>query len=61
MPQWGGITKSLAAYEDAAGELEEVGFTDFVVHWPRPEPPYQGDERVIVAFAEKQLLGGRCR
>ncbi|NGO44265.1 LLM class flavin-dependent oxidoreductase [Streptomyces ureilyticus] len=56
----GGITGSVAAYEDAAGELEEAGFTDLVVHWPRPEPPYQGDEQVIVDFAAKQSLGERC-
>ncbi|MGI5350350.1 LLM class flavin-dependent oxidoreductase [Streptomyces sp. CA-250714] len=56
----GGITGSVGAYEDAAGELEEAGFTDLVVHWPRPEPPYQGDEQVVVDFAEKQLVGERC-
>ncbi|NSC25606.1 LLM class flavin-dependent oxidoreductase [Streptomyces albus subsp. chlorinus] len=55
----GGITGSLGAYEDAAGELEEAGFTDLVVHWPRPEPPYQGDEQVVVDFAEKHLAGER--
>ncbi|WP_107655723.1 LLM class flavin-dependent oxidoreductase [Nocardia suismassiliense] len=53
----GGITSSLAAYEDAAGELAEVGITDLVVHWPRPDQPYQGDEQVIVDFAEKHLGG----
>ncbi|CAM4446764.1 LLM class flavin-dependent oxidoreductase [Nocardia ninae] len=53
----GGITSSLAAYEDAAGELAEVGITDLVVHWPRPDQPYEGDEQVIVDFAEKHLGG----
>ncbi|WP_194836624.1 LLM class flavin-dependent oxidoreductase [Nocardia sp. XZ_19_369] len=53
----GRITSSLAAYEDAAGELAEVGITDLVVHWPRPDQPYQGDEQVIVDFAEKHLGG----
>jgi alkanesulfonate monooxygenase SsuD/methylene tetrahydromethanopterin reductase-like flavin-dependent oxidoreductase (luciferase family) len=24
-----------------------VGVTDLVVHWPRPAPPYQGDEAVL--------------
>ncbi|MFI5778983.1 LLM class flavin-dependent oxidoreductase [Nocardia sp. NPDC051570] len=56
----GGITGSLGAYEDAAGELAEAGFTDLVVHWPRPDEPYQGDERVVVEFAEKHLAGQRC-
>ncbi|MGX1777203.1 LLM class flavin-dependent oxidoreductase [Nocardia brasiliensis] len=50
-----GITGSLAAYEDAAGELEELGVTDLVVHWPRPEQPYQGDEQVVLEFAEKHV------
>jgi alkanesulfonate monooxygenase SsuD/methylene tetrahydromethanopterin reductase-like flavin-dependent oxidoreductase (luciferase family) len=30
----------LAAYES-------VGVTDLVVHWPRPEPPYAGDESIL--------------
>ncbi len=53
----GGVTTSLSAYEDAAGELEEAGITDLVVHWPRPEQPYEGDEQVVVDFAEKHLVG----
>jgi alkanesulfonate monooxygenase SsuD/methylene tetrahydromethanopterin reductase-like flavin-dependent oxidoreductase (luciferase family) len=53
----GGITQSVAAYEDAAQKLEEAGITDLVVHWPRPDQPYQGDERVVVDFAEKHLAG----
>ncbi|MFC9434827.1 LLM class flavin-dependent oxidoreductase [Nocardia sp. NPDC057030] len=53
----GGITGSLAAYEDAAGELEQVGITDLVVHWPRPDQPYRGDEQVVIDFAEKHLGG----
>ena len=53
----GGITASLAAYEDATSELEALGFTDLVVHWPRPDHPYQGDERVILDFARSNLSG----
>ncbi|MCE7000414.1 LLM class flavin-dependent oxidoreductase [Saccharothrix sp. S26] len=53
----GGVTASLAAYEDAVGELADAGFTDLVVHWPRPDHPYQGDEEVLVRFAEKHLAG----
>ncbi|MCM6778278.1 LLM class flavin-dependent oxidoreductase [Nocardia sp. CDC159] len=56
----GGITKSVAAYEDATAELAAIGFTDLIVHWPRPDQPYQGDERVVVEFAEKHLAGRRC-
>ena len=35
---------SLEAFRDTLGRYEAVGITDVVVHWPRPEPPYQGDE-----------------
>ncbi len=31
-------------FADTLGRYEAVGVTDFVVHWPRPTPPYQGDE-----------------
>lgn len=54
----GGITTSVGAYEDAVGELEAAGFTDLVVHWPRPDHPYQGDEQVVVDFARKHLGSG---
>ncbi|PWV57375.1 LLM class flavin-dependent oxidoreductase [Nocardiopsis sp. L17-MgMaSL7] len=54
----GGITASVTAYEDATSELEGLGFTDLVVHWPRPDHPYQGDERVVLDFARNNL-GGR--
>jgi alkanesulfonate monooxygenase SsuD/methylene tetrahydromethanopterin reductase-like flavin-dependent oxidoreductase (luciferase family) len=53
----GGITTSLSAYEDAASEFEDAGITDLVVHWPRADEPYAGDERVVVDFAEKHLAG----
>jgi alkanesulfonate monooxygenase SsuD/methylene tetrahydromethanopterin reductase-like flavin-dependent oxidoreductase (luciferase family) len=29
---------------DTLGRYQSVGITDVVVHWPRPGPPYQGDE-----------------
>ncbi len=25
----------------------ELGFTDVIIHWPRPEPPYQGSEGAL--------------
>ena len=30
-------------FRDTVGRYEEVGVTDFVVHWPRPCEPYAGD------------------
>jgi alkanesulfonate monooxygenase SsuD/methylene tetrahydromethanopterin reductase-like flavin-dependent oxidoreductase (luciferase family) len=37
-----GLT-SEQAFADTLGAYEAVGVTDLVVHWPRPEPPYEGD------------------
>lgn len=31
-------------FEDTLGRYEAIGVTDYVVHWPRPTEPYQGDE-----------------
>jgi alkanesulfonate monooxygenase SsuD/methylene tetrahydromethanopterin reductase-like flavin-dependent oxidoreductase (luciferase family) len=36
--------ESLASFQDTVGRYEEVGVTDLAVHWPRPSPPYAGDE-----------------
>ena len=36
-----------AAYEDAVGRAEALGFTDVVAHWPREEGIYAGQESVL--------------
>jgi alkanesulfonate monooxygenase SsuD/methylene tetrahydromethanopterin reductase-like flavin-dependent oxidoreductase (luciferase family) len=36
---------------DAAGRAAELGFTDVVTHWPRPDGPYAGRESVLAAAA----------
>ena len=40
-------------FEDTLGRYEALGVTDLVVHWPRPGPPYEGDqatfERIFAA------------
>jgi len=38
---------SLDAFDDAVGRYTEAGVTDLVVHWPRPDEPYAGDEGVF--------------
>lgn len=38
--------------EEHLGRAAELGFTDVVVHWPRPEPPYRGSISVL-----EKLLG----
>lgn len=34
--------ESPARFEDMVGRAAELGFTDFITHWPRPESPYAG-------------------
>jgi len=47
---------SMAYLTDAAGRAADLGFTDVIVHWPRPDGPYAGDESVLDAVAA-DLLG----
>ena len=46
---------SVEVYEEMAGRAAELGFDDVVAHWPRPEGPYAGDERVVEALASRVL------
>jgi alkanesulfonate monooxygenase SsuD/methylene tetrahydromethanopterin reductase-like flavin-dependent oxidoreductase (luciferase family) len=52
-PELDAGTTSEQAYADVLGAYEAVGVTDVVVHWPRDEPPYQGNlamfERVVTS------------
>ena len=42
-------------FEDTLGRYEALGVTDYVVHWPRPTPPYQGDEATFeTIFASRR-------
>ncbi len=43
---------SVGAFTDAAGRARDLGFTDFVVHWPRPSEPYAGDQAVLDRVAD---------
>lgn len=46
-----GVSTSADAYVDACGRFAELGFTDVVQHWPRPDFPYQGRPEVIEEIA----------
>jgi alkanesulfonate monooxygenase SsuD/methylene tetrahydromethanopterin reductase-like flavin-dependent oxidoreductase (luciferase family) len=46
---------SVEAFRDAVGRAEELGFTDVVVHWPRPAGPYAGSDAVLEAVAAEVL------
>ena len=45
------------AFAETTGRYAEAGVTDFVVHWPRPEPPFAGHidafERVITSYPKR--------
>ena len=38
---------SPAKFAETIDAYEEVGVTDFVVHWPREDDPYSGDETIL--------------
>ncbi len=42
-------------FEDTLGRYEALGVTDYVVHWPRATPPYQGDEAAFEAVFSSRL------
>lgn len=46
---------SVDAFAEAVGRAEQAGFTDVLVHWPRPESWYAGDEKVLEAVASQVL------
>jgi alkanesulfonate monooxygenase SsuD/methylene tetrahydromethanopterin reductase-like flavin-dependent oxidoreductase (luciferase family) len=46
---------SVEAFRDALGRAEELGFTDLVAHWPRPDGYYAGSESVLEAVAAEVL------
>lgn len=41
------VQRSVTFLTEQVGRAEELGFTDVILHWPRPEPPYTGDLRVL--------------
>jgi len=48
---------SIEAFDDAAGRAAALGFTDVVVHWPRPEGIYAADESVLDRIADRLTNG----
>ena len=43
---------SIGAFTDAAGRAAGLGFTDILVHWPRPEGIYAADDAVLDQIAD---------
>ncbi len=46
---------SVGAFEDAVGRAAELGFTDVITHWPRPEGPYAGERATLEAVVADVL------
>jgi alkanesulfonate monooxygenase SsuD/methylene tetrahydromethanopterin reductase-like flavin-dependent oxidoreductase (luciferase family) len=42
---------SVGTFEEMAGRADELGFTDVITHWPRPDGPYSGDESMLETVA----------
>ncbi len=51
---------SIDAFTDAAGRAAALGFTDILVHWPRPDGVYAGDDAVLDRIADL-LTDGHLR
>ncbi len=39
--------QSAGFFAEQVGRARELGFTDVIVHWPRPEDPYRADPAVL--------------
>jgi alkanesulfonate monooxygenase SsuD/methylene tetrahydromethanopterin reductase-like flavin-dependent oxidoreductase (luciferase family) len=46
---------SVEAFRDVAGRYAEAGFSDLVVHWPRPGEPFEADMAVLERVAAEVL------
>jgi alkanesulfonate monooxygenase SsuD/methylene tetrahydromethanopterin reductase-like flavin-dependent oxidoreductase (luciferase family) len=51
------VLSSADCFADAVGRAGELGFTDVVTHWPRPDGPYSGHESVLETVAATYLPG----
>jgi alkanesulfonate monooxygenase SsuD/methylene tetrahydromethanopterin reductase-like flavin-dependent oxidoreductase (luciferase family) len=50
---------SVALFEEMTGRAGELGFTDVITHWPRPDGPYAGDVSVLEEVAAQVLPRGQ--
>ncbi|MGL5817624.1 MAG: LLM class flavin-dependent oxidoreductase [Phycicoccus sp.] len=51
--------ESVGLYTEMTGRAAELGFTDVVTHWPRPESPYAGRVEVLEQVADTVVARGR--
>ena len=50
----------VSSFTESAGRAHDLGFTDVVIHWPRPSGTYAGDETVLDRIAA-MLVDGEYR
>ena len=50
--------ESVEVYADMVGRADELGFTDTITHWPRPEAPYAGSEATLEEVASRFVRRG---
>jgi len=46
---------SVEAFREVAGRYGDAGFSDLVVHWPRPDEPFEADMAVLERVAAEVL------
>ncbi|MHB1473041.1 MAG: LLM class flavin-dependent oxidoreductase [Dermatophilaceae bacterium] len=46
---------SIGTFEEMAGRAGDLGFTDVITHWPRPDGPYAGDVSVLESVASEVM------
>lgn len=44
---------SIGVFDELVGRAEQLGFTDVIVHWPRPDGPYAGDPAILDEVATR--------
>jgi alkanesulfonate monooxygenase SsuD/methylene tetrahydromethanopterin reductase-like flavin-dependent oxidoreductase (luciferase family) len=47
--------ESVGTFEEMVGRAGELGFTDVITHWPRPDGPYSGDVTVLEKVASQVI------
>ena len=55
-PRLDGGLSSPEAFQETIGRYAEIGVTDFVVHWPRPEEPYAANLKIFEKIFANQSL-----
>ncbi len=52
--------ESVGAFEEAVGRAQDLGFSDVITHWPRPDGPYAGSLATLERVAADVLPAVRA-